>query len=126
MYKNILLACAPLASVVSGSKHHEMEPPQLQQQDWNVAGTKALVKEFEGLFLKASMSPSGYLTIGWGHRGLYLFKGMTITKDQAETYLTDDLQNFSYCVRDSLRVYLNPNQVGALVSFAFSLSDGCD
>ena len=44
MYKHILLACALVASVVSGSKHHELEQPKLQQQAWNVAGTKALVK----------------------------------------------------------------------------------
>ncbi len=124
MYKHILLACALVASVVSGSKHHELEHPKLQQQAWNVAGTKALVKEFEGLYLKAYVCPAGVLTIGWGHTGSDVYSGMTITQTQAETYLTNDLQKFVNCVSSYLKVSLNPNQVGALVSFTFNLGCG--
>ena len=124
MYKYILLACTLVASVVSGSKHHELEHPKLQQKAWNVAGTKALVKEFEGLYLKAYVCPAGVLTIGWGHTGPDVYAGMTITQSQAETYLTNDLQKFANCVGNYLVPNLNPNQVGALVSFSFNLGCG--
>ena len=125
MYKHILLALALVATTVSGSKqHHELEHPKLQQQAWNVAGTKALVKEFEGLYLTAYVCPAGVLTIGWGHTGSDVRAGMTITQAQAETFLTNDLNKFATCVNSYLKVRLNPNQVGALVSFSFNLGCG--
>ena len=124
MYKHILLTFALVAAAVSGSRHHELEHPMLTQQAWNVAGTKALVKEFEGLYLKAYICPAGVLTIGWGHTGPDVYTGMTITQAQAETYLTNDLQKFANCVSSYLKVRLNPNQVGALVSFTFNLGCG--
>ena len=70
------------------------------------------------------MCPAGVLTIGWGHTGPDVYQGMTITQQQAETYLTNDLQKFADCVSNYLRVSLNPNQVGALVSFTFNLGCG--
>ena len=70
------------------------------------------------------MCPAGVLTIGWGHTGPDVYAGMTITQAQAETYLTNDLQKFVNCVGSYLKVSLNPNQVGALVSFTFNLGCG--
>ena len=112
MFKHILLALSVAASVVTG------------QQAWNVAGTKSLVKEFEGLYLTAYVCPAGVLTIGWGHTGPDVYKGMTITTAQAETFLTNDLSKFVTCVSNNLKVKLNPNQVGALVSFSFNVGCG--
>ena len=74
--------------------------------------------------MTAYVCPAGVLTIGWGHTGTDVYRGMTITQAQAETYLTNDLQKFANCVGNALNVNLNPNQVGALVSFSFNVGCG--
>ncbi len=86
MFKTLLLGLAVAVSAVTA------------QQFWNVAGTKALVKEFEGLRLTAYICPAGVLTIGWGHTGPDVYSGQTITVAQAETFLDNDLQKFAFCV----------------------------
>ena len=121
--KCLLLALA-LAAVATASHHHEEHTMLQQAQAWNIPGTKSLVKQFEGLYLTAYVCPAGVLTIGWGHTGPDVYRGMTISQAQAETYLTNDLQKFANCVGNALNVKLNPNQVGALVSFSFNVGCG--
>jgi lysozyme len=126
MFKKILFAASAMMAVASASHHHFAEEEnqiEVFQANWNIAGTKALVKEFEGLYLKAYTCPAGVWTIGWGHtKGVK--SGMTITKAQAETYLTNDLQVFADCVTKTIQKPLNQNQRGALVSFSFNVGCG--
>ena len=84
----------------------------------------ALIKRFEGLSLTPYICPANVWTIGWGHTGPDVYRSMTITVAQAENFLTNDLQKFANCVSSYLKVRLNPNQVGALVSFTFNLGCG--
>lgn len=70
MFKKILFAATAMIAVAYASHHHfDQEEDQIEvfQANWNVAGTKTLVKEFEGLYLNAYLCPAGVWTIGWGH-----------------------------------------------------------
>jgi len=82
-----------------------------------------LVKHFEGLYLKAYLCPAGVPTIGYGHTaGVTL--GDTITEAQADAYLAGDLTGAAAGVDRLVKVTINPQQRGALASFAFNLGVG--
>ena len=115
------LALCATAQELMTDAHPVLEAPN---NNWNIPGTKALVKKFEGLYLTAYLCPAGVWTIGWGHTGPEVKKGMKITTAQAETYLTNDLQKFANCINKYIKVRLNDNQNGALVSFSFNVGCG--
>lgn len=78
-----------------------------------------LIKTFEGCNLKAYLCPANVWTIGYGHtKGIY--KGMTITQEQAEKYFLDDIKPIETYL-NSLGVTLTQGQFDALVSFTFNL-----
>lgn len=79
-----------------------------------------LIKNFEGLRLKAYRCPSNILTIGYGHTG-GVREGQVITKEKAEELLKADLSIFEQGVRKNVKVPLNENQFSALVSFVFNI-----
>lgn len=83
-----------------------------------------LIKEFEGLELKAYKDSVGVVTIGYGSTGPHVSMGMTITKEQAEQLLKKDLERFEKGVPTLVKVPLNQNQFDALVSFSFNLGLG--
>lgn len=82
-----------------------------------------LIKEFEGgPYLSAYKDPIGIWTIGWGHTaGVY--GGMTITAEQANQFLKEDLETYVTHVNRYSDTYyhFNQNQFDAMVSFAFNL-----
>ena len=82
----------------------------------------ALIKEFEGLRLKAYQCPGGVWTIGYGHTA-GVKSGMVITEAQAEEYLKADLIVFERYL-NGLRLALNQNQFDALVSFIYNVGTG--
>ena len=82
----------------------------------------ALIKEFEGLRLKAYKCPGGVWTIGYGHTA-GVKPGMVITKAQAEEYLKADLIAFERYL-NGLGLALNQNQFDALVSFIYNVGTG--
>ncbi|MCW6665850.1 glycoside hydrolase family protein [Aerococcaceae bacterium NML191219] len=80
----------------------------------------SLVREFEGLRLNAYRDPVGIWTIGYGHtKGVY--PGMTITEEQANHFLNEDLKTHASGIFRYIKVKLNQNQFDALVSFHFNL-----
>lgn len=84
-----------------------------------------LIKSFEGCRLIA-YNPTGkeaYLTIGWGHYGADVYPGMTITQEQADNMLADDMGNYEAPV-NALNLGLNQNQFDALVSFCYNCGAG--
>lgn len=88
-------------------------------------GCKQLIRVFEGLNTKAYRCPAGVLTIGYGHTGPDVKEGQTITRDQAELLLNQDLGAVGRQVEhalDGMRV--NQNQFDALCSFTFNLGIG--
>jgi GH24 family phage-related lysozyme (muramidase) len=87
---------------------------------------RKIVKEFEGCRLEAYLCPAGKPTIGYGHTGLDVQLGRTITQQQAEALLELDLRRFATGVHDlipSSRT-LGGNQQAALISWAFNVGLG--
>ena len=82
----------------------------------------SLIKEFEGLRLKAYKCPGGVWTIGYGHTA-GVKPGMLISKAQAEEYLKADLIAFERYL-NGLGLALNQNQFDALVSFIYNVGTG--
>ena len=82
----------------------------------------ALIKEFEGLRLKAYKCPGGVWTIGYGHTA-GVKPGMVISEAQAEEYLMADLIAFEKHL-NGLGLALNQNQFDALVSFIYNVGTG--
>ena len=85
----------------------------------------ALIKHFEGCYLRAYKCPAGVWTIGWGHTGYQhndgtVYEGRVITPDQAEALLKHDLFAFAARVRALAEVELNEDEFNALVSFDFN------
>jgi lysozyme len=90
----------------------------------NEAGL-ALIKESEGLSLKAYRCPAGVLTIGYGSTGAWIKPGMVITRQRAEELLKQDLKRFELGVNAQLGgVPTTDNQRSAMVSLAFNIGLG--
>ena len=88
----------------------------------------ALIKEFEGVVLRAYQCPAQIWTIGIGHTSAagapQVVPGMTITEDQAEQILASDLGQYEDGVNSCIEVDLNQDEFDALVSFAFNCGVG--
>jgi len=91
-----------------------------------------LIKAFESLFLEAYKCSAGIWTIGYGttstkaggHDDGTIYQGMTITEDEADEYLRQDLEYFSKVVGKLVTNDVNDDQFGSLVSFAFNCGEG--
>lgn len=80
-----------------------------------------IIKDSEGLRLDAYLCASNVLTWGWGHTGPDVAMGKSITLDEAERLLREDISKFEGIVKDCLsHVELNENQFSALVSLCFN------
>ena len=79
-----------------------------------------LIKQFEGLRLKAYQCAAGVWTIGWGHTS-GVKKGDKITSRQAEDFLRSDLEKFENAINNLVKAELNQNQFDALASFVFNI-----
>ena len=84
----------------------------------------ALIKSFEGCKLEAYQCSAGVWTVGFGHTGPEVERGVVITADEAEMFLERDLAKFEKCVEGMLLVKVTQGQFDALVSFAFNLGCG--
>ena len=91
----------------------------------NIQGIN-LIKSFESCKLTAykAVSTEKYYTIGWGHYGADVTKGMKITQAQADALLVKDLEKFEAKVNKYQSKYnFNENQYSALVSFAYNVGN---
>lgn len=90
----------------------------------NEAGLQ-IIKEFEGLRLKAYRDTGGVLTVGYGHTSAAgdprVTTGLIITEDEADAILRRDVAGAERDVAALVTVPLNENQFSALVSFVFNL-----
>ena len=82
-----------------------------------------LTKQFEGLSLNAYQDQVGVWTIGYGHTGLSVHGGLTVTQEQADQLLQSDVAASVNCVNHAVTSNINQNQFDALVDFVFNL--GC-
>ena len=82
----------------------------------------SIIKESEGLSLKAYKCPAGILTIGYGHTGKDVKKGMVITEEKATELLKKDIARFEKHVSAYNKIYnFTNNEFSALVSFAYNI-----
>lgn len=90
--------------------------------------TVDLIKGFEGWRAKAYRDAVGVLTIGYGHTtaaGAPEVKaGMTITLAEGEAILRTDLRKYAKAITEQVKVPLNANQFGALVSWCYNVGPG--
>jgi len=93
----------------------------------NAAGL-SLIRQAEGLRLRAYLCPAGVWTIGIGTTvypdGRKVQRGDKCTEQQATDYLANDLQGFERAVAAMVTVPLTENQLSALVSFAYNVGGG--
>lgn len=82
------------------------------------------IREFEGLETTAYQDVVGIWTIGVGHTGPEVKKGMVITESAAMDILSKDLEKFETGVMKAVKVTLTQNQFDALVSFSFNVGLG--
>jgi len=90
------------------------------------------VSEWEGCVLKAYPDPGSAdghpITIGYGHTGLDVIRGLSITKAKALLWLKDDLetaaQRLGTKIKAGVIAELTDNQYAALLSFVFNLGTG--
>ena len=105
------------------------KPKELLPPAW-VAPALKLIREFEGCVLEAYKCPAGQWTIGWGTTRLMdapVRSGDTISQALADELLQNEVENlFGPGVLHLLPMAKGwkPNQVGALVSFAYNLGLG--
>ena len=86
-----------------------------------------LTEGFEGVRLTAYPDPAtggDPWTIGYGHTGPEVHSGMTITQEQAENYLAEDVKKAEADVNARLNVEVTQNEFDALVDFAFNCGCG--
>lgn len=83
----------------------------------------ALIKEFEGLRLKAYLCPARVWTIGYGSTGPHVQPGMVITEAQADDLLQRDLDRFEDAVA-KVTPGATQNQFDAMVCLAFNIGTG--
>ena len=80
----------------------------------------ALIKKFEGCELEAYQCSANVWTIGYGHTK-DVEKGDTITKEEAEQMLVDELHEYENYINKYVNVALSQNQFDALVSWVYNL-----
>jgi lysozyme len=80
-----------------------------------------LTEECEGLRLTSYQDSVGVWTIGYGHTGDDVCEGQTITKEEADQLLMDDVLDAEHAVHLMVNVPLTQGQYNALVDFVFNL-----
>lgn len=91
--------------------------------EWGVDAAKPLIREFEGLRLKAYRCPAGVWTIGYGHTS-EVREGQEIDEVAAELLLDADLKFFAVQMAPLIKVPVTEGQAGAMLSFAFNVGVG--
>ena len=86
-----------------------------------------LIKSFEGCVLTAykPVQTEQYYTIGWGHYGPDVYAGMSITQDQADNMLREDVKYYADAVdRYNSRFNFTQEEFDSLTSFAYNCGVG--
>ena len=78
----------------------------------------------EGTRTKAYRDSGGVWTIGVGHTGKHVHKGMVITKERAQELLGIDVVHAENAVNHYVDIEITQNQFDALVDFTFNLGAG--
>lgn len=95
----------------------------MQNYDYSEQGM-ALTKSMEGLRLEAYQDVAGVWTIGYGHTGPEVCAGQSVTQEEAERLLREDLAQAIGSVRSAVETELSQGQFDALVDFCFNAGRG--
>ncbi len=82
------------------------------------------IEDVEGCKLFAYLDTGGVWTIGVGHTGPEVVKGLTWTMQQVTEALIKDTETAQNAVNKLVRVPITQNQFDALVSFVFNVGVG--
>jgi lysozyme len=82
------------------------------------------IRKFEGCVLRAYQDVGGVWTIGVGHTGPDVIKGLVWTQEQADAELASDVERFEIAVSTACKVPLTQGQFDSLVSLAFNIGAG--
>lgn len=88
---------------------------------------KDLIKEFEGFRATAYICPAGVVTVGYGTtriQGKAIQLGTTITTDEADMFLEEDLKTFEDSINQNVTIEISQNQFDALVAFVYNVGAG--
>ena len=88
-----------------------------------------LIKQFEGLELKAYQDEAGIWTIGYGSTrdpftGVPVKRGDQITLDTALAWLRKEIALKTDGIKNMIKVPVTPNQFTALTSLAYNIGTG--
>lgn len=83
-----------------------------------------IIKESEGCQLTQYICPAGKLTIGYGHTGKDVKRGMTITLDEATALLKLDCIDAEKAIKRLVKVPLKQYQFDALASLVYNIGAG--
>ena len=85
---------------------------------------EVVMKEHEGLRLKAYRCPAGVLTIGYGHT-LNVKPGDVISKDTADRFFAEDVERVEKQLdAENYSKHLSQGQYDAVIDFIFNLGWG--
>ena len=82
-----------------------------------------LIKQFESckLFAYKADKSEKYYTIGWGHYGVDVKKGLKISKEKSDKLFRNDIKYFETSVNSCLKVKVTQSMFNALVSFTYNV-----
>lgn len=85
-----------------------------------------LIKKFESCKLTAYKVDKAekFYTIGYGHYGADVKKGMKISKEKADKLFQNDIKYFETSVNSCLKVKVTQSMFNALVSFTYNVGYG--
>lgn len=89
--------------------------------EWDPALAKGFVASFEGLRLSCYYCPGHVKTIGYGHVATGYPDGFTITPEEAEEILLDDLRKHAADAAKVVTVPVSEGEFKAILSFVFNL-----
>lgn len=88
----------------------------------------SLIKRWEGCKLTSYKDIVGVWTIGYGHTSMAgppsVKAGMKITQQEAEDILKKDLEKYIKAVDDAVKVPVDENMRGAMVSLCYNIGPG--
>lgn len=89
---------------------------------------REFIKQQESCVLTAYWDTNGY-SIGYGHHGKGVYKGMTITKKQADDFFNKDIALFEKCVQDMIdelpyKCVFSQGFIDGFVSFTYNVGPG--
>ena len=90
---------------------------------YDTVGT-ALTERFEGLRLESYQDAAGNWTIGYGHKGLGVKEGQTITPAAALALLEADIRSAALVVNKCVTYPLDQDEFDALVDLAYNIGVG--